>query len=176
MRTWVAEGRVAANSLVWRAGWPDWCLAVETFPQLAALVPPAIVPSNPGVPIMVTPVASASATPAVGSPVAAEIGSVVNIATEGSVTAGRSHRPHRKRKDGTIVVSGILAALVLILFVILGIVLWQQGGNPHEETQPSPKPRPTVVEETEAPETSLDDAPAASEPAEAENGEIDGQI
>gem|GEM_PF-1942329 len=35
MRSWVDGGRVTANSLVWRAGWPEWRSAAATFPKLA---------------------------------------------------------------------------------------------------------------------------------------------
>lgn len=36
MRTWLVEGRVSADSLVWREGWRDWREASEVFPQLGA--------------------------------------------------------------------------------------------------------------------------------------------
>lgn len=35
MRRWVSEGRVAADSLVWRSGWADWKIAEVVFPGLA---------------------------------------------------------------------------------------------------------------------------------------------
>ena len=34
MRTWMAEGRVSADSLIWREGWRDWQEAGKVFPQL----------------------------------------------------------------------------------------------------------------------------------------------
>jgi hypothetical protein len=34
MGTWVAEGRVSPDSLVWREGWRDWREAAAVFPQL----------------------------------------------------------------------------------------------------------------------------------------------
>ena len=37
VRRWVAEGRVSADSLVWREGWADWQLAGPLFPGLAGL-------------------------------------------------------------------------------------------------------------------------------------------
>jgi hypothetical protein len=43
MREWMAQGRITADSLVWREGWPDWKLAGATFPSLggpAAAGPP----------------------------------------------------------------------------------------------------------------------------------------
>jgi len=36
MRTWLAEGRISADTLVWREGWRDWQSAGSVFPQLAA--------------------------------------------------------------------------------------------------------------------------------------------
>lgn len=35
MRNWIQEGRVSADSLVWREGWPDWREAQSVFPQLS---------------------------------------------------------------------------------------------------------------------------------------------
>jgi hypothetical protein len=36
MRTWLAEGRVGADTLVWREGWRDWREAGDVFSQLFA--------------------------------------------------------------------------------------------------------------------------------------------
>ena len=35
MRAWMAEGRIAAETLVWREGWRDWREASGVFPQLS---------------------------------------------------------------------------------------------------------------------------------------------
>jgi hypothetical protein len=35
MRSWLAEGRVSADTFVWREGWRDWLEAGEVFPQLS---------------------------------------------------------------------------------------------------------------------------------------------
>lgn len=40
-RSWIAEGRVAPDSMVWREGWPDWKPAAAVLPQLQAVsLPP----------------------------------------------------------------------------------------------------------------------------------------
>jgi hypothetical protein len=36
MKKWITEGRVSADSLIWREDWPDWQLAAPLFPSLAA--------------------------------------------------------------------------------------------------------------------------------------------
>jgi hypothetical protein len=38
MRAWIVEGRIGADSLVWREGWREWQTAGDVFPQLS---PPA---------------------------------------------------------------------------------------------------------------------------------------
>ena len=45
MRTWIAEGRVTADSLVWREGWDDWAEASTVFPQLASPETASYLPS-----------------------------------------------------------------------------------------------------------------------------------
>ena len=37
MRRWLTEGRVSADSMVWREGWEDWQLAGPMFPSLDAV-------------------------------------------------------------------------------------------------------------------------------------------
>lgn len=41
MRKWLTEGRVTADSLVWREDWIDWLAATEVFPQLGKSAPAA---------------------------------------------------------------------------------------------------------------------------------------
>ena len=55
MRRWLGDGRVSADALVWREGWPDWKIAGPVFPSLeisprrtpeSAPALPADAPSN----------------------------------------------------------------------------------------------------------------------------------
>jgi len=52
MRTWLNEGRVGADSLVWREGWHDWQEAHQVFPQLKHV---PLIPSLGGKPGPTTP-------------------------------------------------------------------------------------------------------------------------
>lgn len=46
MRRWIEEGRVSADSLVWREGWTDWLTAGPIFPALnPAYTAPATTPA-----------------------------------------------------------------------------------------------------------------------------------
>ncbi len=39
LKTWLDEGRIGRDTLVWREGWPSWLEAANVFPQLAKLQP-----------------------------------------------------------------------------------------------------------------------------------------
>jgi hypothetical protein len=42
----MGEGRVSADSLVWREGWEDWCTAADIFPSLSGgITPPTPAPT-----------------------------------------------------------------------------------------------------------------------------------
>jgi hypothetical protein len=53
MRTWISEGRVTRDSLVWREGWSDWKLAGPLFPGLVS--GPAVVEDSGSVAIVTEP-------------------------------------------------------------------------------------------------------------------------
>lgn len=59
MRSWLAEGRVSADSLLWREGWRDWQEAGSVFPQLRSGQPTALLEIMPVV-SAVKPVAAPS--------------------------------------------------------------------------------------------------------------------
>ena len=47
MRTWLQEGRISADTLVWREGWADWQDAGRVFPQLQAPTSPPPAAASP---------------------------------------------------------------------------------------------------------------------------------
>lgn len=47
LRQWISEGRVAATSLLWREGWPQWREAKDALPELVGRLPDS--PSDPTV-------------------------------------------------------------------------------------------------------------------------------
>jgi len=96
MRSWLAEGRVTADSLVWREGWRDWQEADNVFPQLS---PQQIAPE----------IAAEIPQPAISQPGASHT----------LVQRSQSRRTQ-------IVITIGLAVTVIVLFIILLVVLFYQ--------------------------------------------------
>jgi hypothetical protein len=98
MRKWMGEGRVSADSLVWREGWDDWSTAVDVFPELGAgITPPVSAPASP-----------ASFT----SPAA------------GAASAGTALRPRRRNSAiVAVTVVAVLGLMCIALFVALILIL-----------------------------------------------------
>jgi hypothetical protein len=98
LRKWMAEGRVSADSLVWREGWPDWRKAAKVFPSLA----PAVAPGA-----TVTPVSPLAANPATVSPAAA---------------TRRTVRAPRKQNNTAIAVAAITVLVLLSIGLLIGLL------------------------------------------------------
>jgi hypothetical protein len=138
MRGWLAEGRVSSDSMVWRAGWPEWQPAVKLFPQLATQVrgkgplPPLQKDFDSFTDLLNSP------PPFVKAPVVA-VGLPARPAMPGPASLGLdnplplAHRGRRKAADATMVVSGMLLALVIVLCIVLGFVVLRQNAEPEPE-------------------------------------------
>jgi hypothetical protein len=100
MRKWMGEGRVTADSLVWREGWPDWRKASKVFPSLGAA--PAPVAAAP-----VAPLSGAPVTPAAPAP-------------------RRTIRAPRKRNNTALAITAIVSLVVLSIGLLIGL-LWVLG-------------------------------------------------
>ena len=102
LRQWLQEGRVSADSMVWREGWTDWKTAGPIFPELDPIPP---------VNALLDPVANdAPDLPAVDTPPSPQI--------RGQVAAGRNRGG---RKSLALVVC--LGLLIVVLLVVLVQVL-----------------------------------------------------
>jgi hypothetical protein len=95
MRKWLAEGRVSAESLVWREGWPDWRKAAKVFPSLAPLTAPAMAPVAPVAPV-------AAAAPA--------------------APTRRNIRTARKQNSTAIAITAISVLVVLSIGLLIGLL------------------------------------------------------
>jgi hypothetical protein len=94
MRKWIGEGRISADSMVWREGWDDWRSGAAVFPYLrAAVAAPLAAPA---------PVAYAPSAPA-------------------PAASTRSYAPRRQNSLAlavtTVVVLGLMSVALLIMLV-----------------------------------------------------------
>jgi hypothetical protein len=96
MRKWMTEGRVSADSLVWREGWPDWRKAAKVFPSLA----PAPVAAGPVPTAPVSPVAA-------GAP---------------ATSPRRTIRTPRKQNSTTVAITAITALVLLSIGLLIGLL------------------------------------------------------
>ncbi len=103
MRSWLQQGRVGTDSLVWREGWPDWRQASKVFPQLGGGQP----------------------NPPVGKITAGE-NSTANA------TAARSRRAKSRRQSRTtqtIIITVLILAVVILSVVFVLVVTGALGGE-----------------------------------------------
>jgi len=94
MRSWIEEGRVSADSLVWHEGWRDWQEASEVFVQ------PGAIANDPGV-----------------GPIGTAVGSRASTLRNSRATARR-----RSNTTQTLVIVGLILAVVILLGVFVLIV------------------------------------------------------
>jgi hypothetical protein len=79
MSAWLAEGRVSADSLVWREGWRDWREAGAVFPHLGGTdFIPGMQEILPAEPLEYRPVGTAYPKPGGGTP-GARLGLILAI-------------------------------------------------------------------------------------------------
>lgn len=120
MRTWLNEGRVPADALVWREGWAQWRAAAGVFPRLTASAngPPQVPAEQTRAALAI--VEDTSSAPAVVLDLDDRMSS-----SDSERRAVRRPSARRVRNQQNLTV-GLLAALVAILLPILIYVLLHQ--------------------------------------------------
>lgn len=98
MRKWMGEGRVSADSLVWRDGWADWKSAATVFPALGPA--PGAAPTSPGSPA--APIAGVGGSTTTSTPV---------------------NRAARVRKKSNSMAIAMVVTLGLVAVVLLGLFI-----------------------------------------------------
>jgi hypothetical protein len=160
IQQWAAEGRVGADSYVWRTGWPDWRLAVELpehFPQLQAAAAAPLLPTSEY---------NTPSSPAVKP---------TQSADDPALAAARYRRRKQQAARGQQLIAVLLVVLTLALAGVLVWVIYRMN-NPAPETPPAPAtPPPAAVAppaegETEAP-TEMETEGADNEAMEANPAE-----
>jgi hypothetical protein len=112
LKQWIGEGRVAATSLLWRDGWPQWRDASEALPELVAELPDKNTAPIPQLPSTANPPAIAESNE-----------SQASSATKTSQLAGNADvgTNRRKRSNQRIYTIGFLSVLVALL--IAGLIV-----------------------------------------------------
>ena len=108
MRRWLDEGRIGADSLVWREGWPDWKTAGPLFPSLAQ------------------PKKNEAATKILSDPPEQGAGEF-NFATESPAAERPTPRPRRKTQQRNVTILVVLSIMCVALLVTLIFVLQRQS-------------------------------------------------
>jgi hypothetical protein len=108
MRQWIAEGRIGAESLVWREDWPEWKPACDVFPP----------PDAPRT-VQIEPASAAIAT------AAPAISSHSDAAPTPAATPNPISRRSRSNSAALFWTVG-LSIMVLVLLVVLVVVLSTQ--------------------------------------------------
>jgi hypothetical protein len=117
MRGWLTEGRVGADTLVWREGWREWQEASATFPQLK--------PDEAAE--FFTGLSAGSTTPSI---------------SPAGVSHGQPLASQRPSNASNVVIIVVLVIAVLVLVVVLGMALLQQ---PKDEKGPGGGPSKAAV-------------------------------
>jgi len=167
MRTWLAEGRVGSDSLVWREGWPEWRVAASVFPQLATsaaspggsvaatavypgsmptgTLPSGFVPATSAtVPIGGLPAGNlpTGMLPAGGLPLGGSLpGGAPASGASGALSA--RHAARRSSENLTAVVVVLLVLIALVLAVVFAYILMSQ---PPSEGDKSPRNARAAIE------------------------------
>jgi GYF domain 2 len=139
MRSWLEQGRVGANSLVWRDGWNEWRSASDAFPELGSLAAPSAF-------------AGAQSARAVNGmpplPANLPLGHVVEGVPEVPPSVNlppsmppsmpplaHAARKRRRRNDTRLIFSAILGVVSLILVIVLVLVFRAQTAPSEPQTQ-----------------------------------------
>jgi len=122
MRKWIAEGRVSADSLVWREGFPEWRVASDVFPTLGRSAMAAIAVASSPAAVASAPMA---AVPSAAAPDPAP------------AAAARSLQRYAARKQtsnffGLVAFFGLIV-LCLGLVIVLAVLLSRSYNEPQEK-------------------------------------------
>lgn len=140
-RSWIVEGRVSPDSLVWRQDWTTWLRAGDVLPQLGHGAPAAALVSSPnlqaGEPVAAAPLPAAPLAAApVASPVVAQAAPAADAAAAGwspaqtgpvrpiLVAASEPRLKKQQSSSTTILVVGL--AIVVVLLLVIVVLLLQR--------------------------------------------------
>jgi hypothetical protein len=119
-RSWIDEGRVTADSLVWRQDWKDWQPASSVLPQFRT---PAVPQGLPPLPGSVVPAVAAVAPDFVSAIAGPEAPAAAEPDAEQLATLGKPRRNVKKPRDFTNILIIVLAIGVIVMLPVMFYVL-----------------------------------------------------
>jgi hypothetical protein len=155
---WIAEGRVSADSWVWRNGWADWKAGGDAIREFNSRPPAATAPSVP--PIATDADEEFDDEPTIAVDLSRPAPAVTAAPVEAS-PADHRRAEIKRRKQQVRNLSILLGIVALLMLVVLIFVLAR--GNGEEATKPEEE-NPAAAAPTAAP---AEDAPAEQPPTEA---------
>jgi GYF domain 2 len=125
---WIAAGRVTADALIWRDGWPEWKLAGEVADRLPA---PLVAPPEPPAVANAADIEPSPAEPAVVDPVEGDRPLADSltpaVAINGEPAAASSYVEQRRRGKRTQLVLAVV--MLLTVLVLAGLLVWVVHNN-----------------------------------------------
>jgi hypothetical protein len=113
LRSWIAENRVTASTLVWRDGWSQWRSARETLPELAGDSRPHA-PVHNGIDsndLFDDPLMAPSQTPA--QPLAG--------ALAGNASIGQQRSSRSQRRTALVIALAVLSVFLILTLVVIAM-------------------------------------------------------
>lgn len=155
---WIAEGRVSADSWVWRNGWADWKAGGEAIREFNSRPPAASAPSVP--PIATDADEEFDDEPTIAVDLSRPAPAIAAAPVEAS-PADHRRAEIKRRKQQVRNLSILLGIVALLMLVVLIFVLAR--GNGEEATKPEEE-NPAAAAPAAAP---AEEAPTEQPPAEA---------
>lgn len=154
---WVIEGRVAADSWVWRDGWADWKAGGEALRDFKARPTPSAPPAVATSTIFETSFDAEEPMPAVG------VTTTTAAATVEPTVADARRAEVRRRKQRVRTFSIVLSIVALVMLVALVFVLSRGGEEETPADDAKPAGAPPAATSEPATEAAPPETPAAPE-------------
>lgn len=141
-RDWLAEGRITADTLIWRTGWPEWQMASVVFPRLAIAIGQSAATPRAAQRAAQT---SAELPPEVaglpGGPTAPTSASrpattrFVRVADEADDDPALRQRLRRQRDQRNMILASVILFIIVVVLFIALIVVLNNRQSQSESTQ-----------------------------------------
>jgi hypothetical protein len=138
---WIADGRVVADTYVWRVGWPDWMKAGDAPDELPASLPATTLIEVPAADVPDTLVADTPSAP--GATAAGPVSTASAIDEIAALPISSVRRPRRQTP------LFVTILLIIAIIVLSGVLIWVIRRNAGNELPAPQSSRAPLVESHE---------------------------